>query len=244
MPGRARGLWGGACAAPRGRALCSFWLGTRLPPPSSPPHRCLRATDGAPGGRRGKRGRDWGAEVGEPQGAAPPPRRAAVGQPEGQRHLRAGGRCFLAARSKRGGPEDLGRGEAGGPHCRWMDGKLASPAGAQASSAWPRAQTVEEAMSLAARLHSSPRSGSWAMSVNLRFIKSPRGIQGTRFSNWGYSDYSRCLLPLESYSNTVDHPARVRRENKQRGLSLVEAMYRDPAKFAEPVLGGAANTAH
>ena len=86
--------------------------------------------------------------------------RAVVGQPEGQRHLRAGGRCFLAARSKRGGPEDLGRGEAGGPHCQWMDGKLASPAGAQASSAWPRAQTVEEAMSLAARLHSSLRSCS------------------------------------------------------------------------------------
>lgn len=132
-------LWGGACAAPRGRARCSFWLGTRLPPPSSPPQRCLRATGGGPGGRRGKRGRDWGAEVGEPQGAAPPPRRAAVGQSEGQRHLRAGGRCFLAARSKRGGPEDSGGGEAGGPHCGWMDGRLASPTRAQASSAWPRA---------------------------------------------------------------------------------------------------------
>ena len=207
------GLGGGACAAPRGAPPRSFWPGSRPPPPSSPPQRCLRAKGGAPVGRRGKRGRDQGADVGEPEGAAPPPRRLAVGQPEGQRHLRAGGRRFLAAWGRGGGPEDSGRGEAGGPHCPWADGRLARRPRAQGPSAWPRAADWRRSDTPGRGLTCMPPRG-WLGDVCESGLSSHVERLGEPVFPAGESDHSRCHLPVESYSNTFDHPSRVRREKK------------------------------
>ena len=163
------GLGGGTRASSLGRAPCGFR--PKPPPPRSPPQRCLRALCRALGGRRGKRGRDRGTDVDEPEGAAPSPRRVA-GQPEGQRHLRAGGRCFLAARGRAGRPRALPLDGRTVHQQRWSPG------------AQRMAPGTEEATPQAAR--SSPwRVGALLMSLNPGFIESPRTNRRTRFSQWG-----------------------------------------------------------
>lgn len=97
-----------------GYASCSFRPEPRQPPPCSPPRRRLGAHTGALASKRRRRGvHDQGSDNREPEGAAPPPRGVAVGKPEGQRHLRAGGRRFPAALGPAGRPPGRGPRRAG-----------------------------------------------------------------------------------------------------------------------------------
>lgn len=196
-----------------GCAPCSFRPGPRPPPPSSPPRqRCLRAPGRAPGSRRGKRGRDRGADVGEPEGAAPGSSMAARGAATS-----AGGRPPLpgGAGPSRAVPRTRAAAGLGEPPRPGTASPLASCAGARAPCAWPGAAGRRRSDAPGCALASVPAQAAHRRPRILGYSLSQLERLGEPSFPTGDNDYSRRVLPLESYPDTFDHPSRVRRKNKE-----------------------------
>lgn len=180
---------------------------------------------GALASRRRRRGRDRAQASWSQRAPRPPPRRAAIGKPEGQRPLRAASRCFPAARgeAERGGSQDAGLGELGGPH--WL------PVASE-----PRTR-VETRRCPWLRAHKGPgvggsaASGIWGegLSITSSRSKSPVSQLGTAIA--------LVVSPLESYSGTFIPVPSKKEPERDRAVCPRRGVPGDPVQWAEP--GGA-----
>lgn len=128
------------------------------------------------------------------------------GQPEGQRHLRAGGRRTLPGRS-RAVRRTRAASRLKGLPVRYCQLPSSSPKRVAPDLGSERKRRP----CLRAHVGPSAEDPARSASFGLGFVKSPRATW--REPGFPTRDGDRSLFPLESYSDTFDHPSILRRKN-------------------------------